>query len=224
MPYTRPTLFGLAYTARLFRAVDYGANYDNFRQQVGSLDLTNEHHASLLLDWLNSWGCRIDRGTLPEFAAGVASWSQEWASCLSAIPLLNLPDAEMQVFGDAYESLRGAVMGSTATAKTLFALRPETAIPWDDAIRREFELADNGTGYLQMLRRSQQELSELVAETDRLGVPGTAIAQLIGSPDRTLARLLDEYHWITITRRYEIPTADELCQWLTWARGSGPAT
>lgn len=43
------------------------------------------------------------------------------------------------------------------------------------------------------------------------------IPRVIGSPDRTLVRLLDEYHWIAIIRRHETPTPEELKQWVGWA-------
>jgi hypothetical protein len=40
----------------------------------------------------------------------------------------------------------------------------------------------------------------------------------IDSPARlmTLAKLLDEYHWITITRGHQIPSPDELERWVSW--------
>ena len=32
----------------------------------------------------------------------------------------------------------------------------------------------------------------------------------------TLAKLLDEYHWITVTVGHQIPTAEHLVQWASW--------
>jgi hypothetical protein len=76
MPYVRPTLFGLAYAARLFRQRDYESSYEAFRAAASPLDLTNQNHATLLRDWLNKWGCRIQKHeTPPKFSRPLADWS-----------------------------------------------------------------------------------------------------------------------------------------------------
>ncbi len=64
-----------------------------------------------------------------------------------------------------------------------------------------------------MLTRSREEL--LVANVGSSGVPESAIPQVVGSLGRTLVLLLDEYHWITFTRRHEIPSIADLRQWLS---------
>jgi hypothetical protein len=49
-------------------------------------------------------------------------------------------------------------------------------------------------------------------EADQRSIPG-----MLGAPNSTLPKLLDEYHWVTITRGHRIPTCEELHQWARWA-------
>ena len=98
----------------------------------------------------------------------------------------------------------------------MFALQPETAIPWDQAIRDRLGLKDNRDGYPEMLRRSQQEANFLVEDASKSGVCESDIPKEIGSPGRTLARLLDEYHWITLDAGASDPlSVDELKLWIS---------
>jgi len=217
MPYVNPTLFGLAYAARLFRQFDYDLNFDNFRGAASPVDLTNPDHARLLRDWLNSWGCRIDKTKLHTFSNGVANWSRQWLAQLPSRSLLNLSDPDVELLADSFDDLRNKVMGPTAASKTIFFLLPETAVPWDDAIRNGLHVGQSRAGYIAMLKQSQEELAYLVANAGELHVSESRIPEVVGSPARTLVRLLDEYHWITITRGHEIPTCAELRQWVSWA-------
>ena len=86
-------------------------------------------------------------------------------------------------------------------------------MPWDAAIQEEFKL-----GYRAMLVRSKDEGSKLIDDAARCGVldPQNNIPSEIGRPQHTLAQLLDEYHWITITRGHEIPSHGDLRQWVQW--------
>jgi hypothetical protein len=219
MPYLRPTLFGLAYATRLFRQLDYQSSYEAFRAAASPLDLTNQDHVTLLRDWLNKWGCRIKKDKAPaEFSRPLADWSRRWTPRLPSQHLRNLSDPEIALLGDAYWDLRNSALGPAAAAKTLFALRPETAIPWDELIRVGLDFKDNRAGYPGMLRRSREELHRLVLDASHFGITESDIPAQIGSPGRTLARLLDEYHWITLTQGCEIPSGDDLKHWLVWAQ------
>jgi hypothetical protein len=85
---------------------------------------------------------------------------------------------------------------------------------WDDPIRKEFGLAGDRAGYRRMLTRSKAEGDNLVADAARCGVTDwRAIPNEIGRPGYTLPKLLDEYHWITITRGHQIPALDDLRRW-----------
>jgi hypothetical protein len=151
----------------------------------------------------------------------LAEWNAQWALSLpqANVELAVVGDEDLDILADAYNALRALPLGPTAAAKTLFAVRPEIAIPWDDPIRAQFKLnRGDRDDYRMMLGLSRDEAKMVVADAAHRGVENRQyIPRAIGSPDRTLVRLLDEYHWITITRRHETPTCNELKQWVEWA-------
>lgn len=219
MAYVAPTLWGVAYAARLFRETGYQSTYDNLLRETNPrLNLMNAHHVSVLVKWLNKWGCRIGKDN----AAAIRS-------AIRASPRLDLPPLRTEVtdLGDttfarlekAYQALRDCGLGPTASAKTLFALRPKCAIPWDTKIRREFSLRGDSDSYGEMLRRSQQEARQLVENAKQYGV--VDLPAVVGSSQSSLAKLLDEYHWVTITARHRLPAFSELNQWVSWCREAG---
>jgi hypothetical protein len=68
-----------------------------------------------------------------------------------------------------------------------------------------------------MLVRSKHEGAMLVEDAARCDVTDPLeIPAKVERPNNTLSQLIDEYHWITITRRHEIPSRDEMKQWAEW--------
>jgi hypothetical protein len=131
-----------------------------------------------------------------------------------------MSDHELDVIVNAYgELMKSRGLGPTITSKILFAVRPNAAIPWDELIQAQFKFQRGGRDdYRSMLALSKDELEMVIADAARCGVTDVRnIPEAIGSPDRTLVRLLDGYHWITITRRHEVPSPEMLKQWVGWA-------
>jgi hypothetical protein len=97
--------------------------------------------------------------------------------------------------------------GPTGAAKTLYAIRPKTCSPWDEPIRRRLSLPVTGAGYRRHLIRIQNELNEAVSD---LGQAGTAAAlpELLGRPESSPIKVVDEHDWVCYTRGYNIPSAD----------------
>jgi hypothetical protein len=217
-----PTLFGVAYAARLFREVDNPSSFGHLLQLTApAINLQNPAHAWALLSWLNKWRCRIAGNLFPALSMSLSHWHQQWGPQLPQphVELVNLEDADLDILVAAYEVLPGVRgLGPTAAAKVLFALHPETAIAWDEQIRVEFNVGEKRQGYRDMLVHSKHEAEMLIADAGRCGIGDPQdIPGIVGSPDRTLARLLDEYNWITITSGHQVPTCSELKQWVTWA-------
>ena len=221
-----PTLFGVAYATRLFREFDDPSSLSQlFQLTAPAIDLQYPAHALALLNWLNQWGCRIAGNLFPALTASLAQWDQQWRSKLLQphVELVDLQNADLDVLADAYDALIAVHgLGPTAGAKVLFAIRPEGAMAWDEAIRAGLNIGENRQGYRNMLAHSKHEATMLIADAGRCGINNRQdIPHIVGSPNRTLARLLDEYNWITITQGHQIPTCTELKQWVTWACQQG---
>lgn len=223
MAYKNPTLFGVAYASRLFREVDASQAFEKLRKATDHrLDLQypdNNRHAQALLEWLNKWGCRIPAKLPDALFKNWWNWSQHWGKQLPlGLGLCDASDCDLDILADAYDallSIRG--LGATGASKLLFAVCPETAMPWDRAIQTELKLAGDRAGYRAMLKHSKREAEILVEDAARRGIADyRTIPVKIGRAGYTLPKLLDEYHWVTITRRHQIPDCEELRQWMGW--------
>jgi len=228
-------LYELAYCCHLFGEI---AGYDRASADLraatgGAVDPADDRHAAALFDWLRRWGCR-------QFAVADEALSREslrawWLGYGDALPppgrtVDELSDRELDAIADAYDDLRlrqaswqrrasgrvAATFGATGAAKALHALRPEACAPWDAAIRRGLGFGDGGDGYRRHLVRVRLELAEAVAD---LG-PGATAAELpalLGRPDSSPAKLVDEHDWIRFAHGSGPPAPELLERWAAWA-------
>ena len=214
---------------------EYDSSYSNRLEKTKpQLDLNSEQHRKVLLKWLNDWGCR-------QFAIeyhGLASeeirkWFQDVGNQLFSLDkmLLDLSDDDLASVRAAYAELvnRTASMralrsggksrvkfGPTATAKILFAFRPNSMIPWDIPMRSGFQFDGSAGDYVNYLKFVRENLEELNDTCKRTGHNLSELPQLLGRPKSSLTKLIDEYFWVTVTRKCPAPTSQELIEWGNW--------
>jgi hypothetical protein len=172
-----------------------------------AIDLSQAAHRTILLRWLNSWGCRIRyprEGEPSPFDNGVRTWWGTWGDVLPDIDLVHLTDSEIEAAAQAYEELAGVVvaagrsrrtLGPTAAAKALYALRPNTIMPWDAAIANRLHGNRDGDAFAGHLRLGREWATAVIEEA---GGDGDAIPALMSRPV-SLAKILDEYLYVAIT-------------------------
>ncbi|WP_410659398.1 hypothetical protein [Amycolatopsis sp. lyj-112] len=172
-----------------------------------AIDLSQAAHRTIILRWLNSWGCRIRyprEGEPAPFDDGVTAWWEVWGAALPDVDLVDLTDAGIDTAAKAYSDLSGVVvaagrarrtLGPTAAAKTLYALRPNTIMPWDAAIATTLHGDRDGAAFGRHLRLGRDWAAAVVAEA---GDEGATIPALMGRPV-SLAKVLDEYLYVAIT-------------------------
>jgi hypothetical protein len=226
-------LFELAYCCRLYgERVPDDPSLSHFRQATGgTVDLSRPAHRALLLDWLRRWGCRNlrtadDRRT----SRALRDWWETWGAGLPGpeVGLHALDDDAVLTASLAYAALAQSVgprrahgdrlvdvrFGSTAAAKAMFGLRPHAFPPWDAAIRRALGFGEDADSYRRALVRARDGLRQAVREA---GVDPAALPALLGRPDSTAAKLIDEHDVMRYTTGHEPPTRAELERWLSWA-------
>jgi hypothetical protein len=172
------------------------------------IDLSRAEHRTLLLRWLNSWGCRLRYprpGEPAPFDTGVTAWWRSWRAGLPAASLARLSDGAIDAAAAAYAALAAVAvtvgrprrtLGPTAAAKALYALRPESIMPWDAAIAARLYRARDAAAFARHLRLGRDWASAVVAEA---GGDETAVPALVGRSTVSLAKILDEYLYVTIT-------------------------
>lgn len=225
-------LFELAYCCRLYAE---GTNYDNalarFLEAIGgAVDLHNPDHRDLTLQWLRAWGCRglrVEDNARSSRALHV--WWEDWAEVLPApdVTLDALNDYALDVASQAYGDLaqrpaarrqhRGGLIpvrfGPTTAAKAMYAVRPNAFLPWDDAIRKELGYREDAGSYRRALVRARDELAEAVQQAH---IDPHELPALIGRPESTPPKLIDEHDWVRYTLGHVPPTREELQRWIDW--------
>jgi hypothetical protein len=188
------------------------------RQTAPGLELSRPGHRELLLRWLNSWGCRIRYprdGEPALFDRGVAQWWEAFGPALPAASLPSLSDDDIDQVAAAYAALAAInvsegrtrrSLGPTAAAKALYALRPATVMPWDAAIAQRLHGQRDGAAFARHQRLGRGWAQALITEA---GGDEAAVAALAARPGISLAKVLDEYLYITVTfaGRHETPGA-----------------
>jgi hypothetical protein len=219
--YNNFTTFNLTFTD-FFRAID------------GKLNLADEKHRKLLIAWLNKWGCRQFSHEYRDKASQIiAKWYAD--ADLEKIPskktLWELSKHELEVIAPIYDSLVEKTashkarhgknlrisVGPTGASKILFALRPEVAAPWDEAMRVGLRYDGSGESYINYLQRIRADVEALDIVCRKEGIALSEIPGVIGRADSTLVQLIGEYYWITETRKLYPPKLEVLSQWHKWA-------
>jgi hypothetical protein len=237
-------LGSLAFACYVYsRVTDYDNSYVELRQKTKlGLDLHRPAHRQALLGWLRAWGCRQFVVEHEQLASDeIAAWYDQWAGAFFPMEtsLLDLSDAQLELVSAAYAGLaertagkkksRGGKLstvrvGPTGAAKILFGLRPNALVPWDGPIRAHFGVGGSAQDYTAYLCRVRDELQELRADCAHLGCAFDGLPVTLGRPHSSLAKLVDEYFWVTVTRKYACPPADQLTEWVSWVKNVAAQT
>ena len=199
----------------------------------GSIDLTRAEHRSSLMKWLNDWGCRhLSRDQHEVTSRSILNWYQADGATLFPVErqLWDLDDQELEATAATYGSLKDMTgvwrirggrkvevsIGATAASKILFAIRPGALMPWDEAMRTGFKCDGSPTSYsdyLKEIRRMTFEIGDLCKNN---GFEIDDLPKELGRPKSTVLALVNEYIWVTATRKCELPSSNTLARWATW--------
>jgi len=199
----------------------------------GQIDLAIPAHRTSLLEWLNAWGCRHLSIKQHDVASdSIRDWYQDedWRLTSLTRPLWQLEDRDLAQAAAAYASLKdrdGARrmhrdhqqvthIGSTAASKILFALRPESLVPWDDAMRREFDCDGSPGAYEKFLAIVRHLTHEIAALCQNNGFAIESLPQELERSGRTVVALLNEYIWVTVSAKCKLPPQETLARWAAW--------
>lgn len=180
----------------------------------GQVDLNDAAHRLAAITWLRAWGCRhLRRADTPRTDEALRTWWTAWNGLLPGeqATLTGLVEADLVSVAPAYDALRAApaarrsvkgtdldvAFGDTATAKLLFAIRPQVFPPWDEAMRLAFGKPGGSAAYVRMLRLSAAALDGLAG---RLAVPVGELPEILGRPESTLPKIVDEFLLIRIAK------------------------
>ncbi len=200
-----------------------------------NIDLANEYHRGLLLEWLNDWGCR----NLPKeqhedvTSPSILEWYQVYGASLVAEekPLWALDNRDLKPAGQAYNALKdrmgarvvrkGSIqevhIGPTAASKILFAIRRKALMPWDAAMRRHFNCDGSAKSYIDYLTYIKDLTLHIGNLCQNKGFRIEDLPGQLERPKSTVIELVNEYIWVTVPRsngrRVEMPSSATLARW-----------
>jgi len=107
-------------------------------------------------------------------------------------------------------------IGPTASTKILHILQPRLFVMWDKEICEEYhnispQVSTSAKGYCAFLEKVKVLANHINQEFNNLGINTTQTPadylsdKLKIKPPKTLAKYLDEYNWVTITRGVKVP-------------------
>jgi len=198
---------------------DYDAKYLSLATKYPNLELNKTDQVIALIEWLRSWGCRQFKKTDEKTSMnGIMKWYEINESklprakeCLTDYDLSANGKTIIGLFNDlsnrqAATKERGdqdidVRIGPVGAAKTLFVLRPNLFSPWDTPIYKKLNLEGDGSGYIGYLSIIQKELKEVRAELLNSGIEWNDLSKILQKRHKAYPKVIDEYFWITITRR-----------------------
>ena len=180
------------------------------------LDLTKRDHTIKLIEWLRSWGCRQFKTEDSEMSINnLTDWYIN-NSKLLPYPELHLIDSEKIFFNltenifnklrdtkisERYNSTSEVNVGPVGAAKILFALRPNFYSPWDRPICQSKGYQLDGSDYIRYLHDIKNTLVEFRNECNKSGLNILDLIKITNRSISTLPKLIDEYNWVTITKK-----------------------
>lgn len=101
--------------------------------------------------------------------------------------------------------------------KILFALRPYALLPTDEGIRKQLCTGPDSHSYSRVLRRTMADVQDLAQQWRQHSLKLSDLPGKLGQKDATIPKLIDDYYWVTITRKCQPPANRTMKDWLEWA-------
>ena len=221
----------LAFACHLYSPFsDYDNSYLQLLKDTNhSIDIFNSNHRQSIISWLNKWGCRNFAQEYHKQASNeLLKWYKYFKDCLPNIndKIWGKKEEDFDIFNNMYLDLmnRKASLrkeknnqtdvrfGPTCSAKILFALRPNMFLPWDRPIRdakhyKEYQ-------YIKYLKEAHRLSLVILEKCNNHNIDINDLPKKLNRPNSTISKLIDEYFWVTITKKCEPPSKKTLQIWI----------
>ena len=191
----------------LFKAHDFLQELRQSPKRVTSASISK-----YLINFLNQWRCQLaDSEVMAERIREAIAGLTKSLRRFDTVTLLSI---DMSAHKSLIKQMAAQLddvhgLGPTCTAKILHVLNPAVFVPWDKPIREAFWKYNHSRWYEDFLEYTQRAARDVRADfksfssTDE---PEVYLSRKLGySPSKTLAKFLDEFLWIKITKKMPIP-------------------
>jgi hypothetical protein len=221
-PMLIPALYELALACCKYDATSYNGTYSKFCIGVNySLDLNIIDHRKKLITLLNAWRCRLPEEVKNKIIQEIGKW---YDSNQNRLPKKNallweMTKNDLNCVGEAYEALLSMLISfrPTCTSKILFALRPESLVPWDTSIRNQLRHDGSPASYIEYLCFNKSIILEIEKLCKRNGFDLIKLPEKLGYPNLSVAMIINQYYMIAFTIKSALPKLDLLKRWTSWS-------
>ena len=200
----------------------------------GVPNLENSVHRTATLKWLRKWGCRqFAVRDNSRASTELRRWYAEHSGKLfqQSKNIWELSDRDYEIIKNAYAELihlrassrhqgnrrnTKVRFGPTAAAKILFTIRPAGLAPWDRPIRKELSLNGTPQSYVAYIKRVAEMLERLKPACTANGFTLSDLPTKLLRSSSSVPKLIDEYYWVTITKKWKLPDSTVLDNWSRW--------
>jgi hypothetical protein len=185
---------------------------------------TNDFVEKCLIKFLNKWNTRIDSNRVKTELTIVLKQIKPFVAKLNKYKIASVNFEDKIVIDGRRDNIENFCsklfyqvdditgIGPTATSKILHVLIPSLFTMWDKSIFDEFhhryaKITFDGQGYIIFLRELQHLISNLIPNPSlgEQSIEKYVALKLQYQHPKTLAKLIDEYNWITITKKIQVP-------------------
>ena len=173
---------------------------------------------NIIKGFLLRWGCRPLQATdkLAECIIEATIKIQNSLQWLNDKKLIDLDLAgNDNAIKDCYQTMVNIRNGfsHTAASKFLHVISPELFVIWDGPMRKHYkkyyDIAESAEGYFEYMKQMKEDLIQKVLPSFSKAnneCPAAFLSEKLKiDPPKTLVKYLDEYNWITITKKVILP-------------------
>ena len=91
-------------------------------------------------------------------------------------------------------------------------------IPWDIPIRTKLHSAGDGDSYVEYLVKALRKVELLMASCQSHNIEVQDVPKVLGRNGATVAQMVGEYFWVTLTRECIPPPVEVAERWLKWGK------
>lgn len=193
---------------------------DKLRKNPQSIS-DEEIENTLIKGFINKWKCRVKNNT--ESARAIKECIDKLKPQLQnlngihieteTIDLNKLKPIIIEIYDEIRGSLKDYRFGPTAISKLLHIINPDLFVMWDGKIRDDYtknknsKIRDSGEGYFTFLEEMRKIAKEIIDDFRKSKSSlGADVASYLNDKlkvryKQSLAKYMDEYNWLIITRR-----------------------
>ncbi|KKM70866.1 hypothetical protein LCGC14_1436420 [marine sediment metagenome] len=220
-PDKTPTFYKIVWSVALRSFVDYNRSYDQLMEEKRFLEklryaperLSQDEIKDHLLNFLNTWGCRITKSQFDHVSIKLKKFFIEYKGkfyLTEDITTFDFYSNEISLKTMFNKLYYIDEIGPTSISKISHILNPNLFVMWDMEIAKKLNHKHSTIGYFEFLIKMQEHAKIVLKSFNEMHPHEKDLERYLNNHFRlkqkcTLAKFLDEYNWAVYTKNWKIP-------------------